>query len=78
MASPAYRDEFVDGLLDQGRAEGKVREAAKILEHILAARGFLVSDEVRARIRSCVDTDRLEAWIHAAISAETVEAVFGD
>ncbi|WP_069161522.1 hypothetical protein [Nocardia altamirensis] len=78
MASPAYRDEFVDGLLDQGRAEGELTGEAKMLIRILNARGFVVSGHLRARIQSCSETKQLETWADRAVSADTIEAVFLD
>jgi hypothetical protein len=65
----AFRDEFVDGLLDQGRAQGRAEgeargraegEAARLLR-VLAARGFTVPDDIRQRIESCRDLPRLRS-----------------
>ncbi|WP_338765323.1 hypothetical protein V7968_40460 [Nocardia vulneris] len=72
MASSIYRDEFMDGLLDQGRAEGE----AKSLLRILAVRRFDVPDDLRNRIMACTDTEQLESWIERAVVAESLAAVF--
>jgi hypothetical protein len=78
MASPAYRDEIIDGLLDQGRAEGEAQGQAKMLMRVLANRGFTLSDDLRSRIQSCGDTDQLEAWLDKAMTASSIEAIFND
>ncbi len=68
-----FRDEFVDGLLDQGRAEGE----AQMLLRFLAARGFEIPDDIRERVQSCPDTARLEAWGALAATASSLEDIFG-
>ncbi|MEU7138029.1 hypothetical protein ABZ942_01120 [Nocardia sp. NPDC046473] len=72
MASNTYRDDFVDGLLEQGEARGE----AKMLVRALAARGFAVSDELRAQILSSSDTKQLEAWMDKAVVADSLDAIF--
>ncbi|WP_107658630.1 hypothetical protein [Nocardia suismassiliense] len=74
MTSPTYRDDWIDGLLDQGRAEGE----AKMLLRVLAARGFAVSDELRIRVESCLDTVQLEEWGDMAMAADSLDAIFGN
>ncbi|MGW4841617.1 hypothetical protein [Nocardia brasiliensis] len=76
MASPTYRDEFMDGLLDQGRAEGEAKGEAKSLLRILAVRRFAVSDDLRTRIMACTDTEQLETWIERAVVAESLATIF--
>jgi hypothetical protein len=76
------RDEFIDGLLDQGRAEGRaegeVKGEAKMLLRIFAARGLVVPSDVRERILGCTDTARLEAWADQAVSGTSITEIFGD
>jgi hypothetical protein len=55
-------------------AEGE----AEMLLRVLAARGFVVPDDVRQRIRSCTDTAQLEAWGDRAATAPSLEEIFGD
>jgi hypothetical protein len=74
----SIRDEFVDGLLDQGRAEGEARGEAHMLLRVLAARGFTVPGHIRERVTSCTDTAQLEAWGELAATATSVNEVFGD
>jgi hypothetical protein len=80
LMATVFRDEFIDGLLDQGRAEGEARgraegEAAMLLR-ILAARGFGVPDDVRHRVQSCTDLAQLEAWGDRAVTARSLEEIF--
>ena len=72
LMATVFRDEFVDGLLDQGRAEGE----AVMLLRVLAARGFAVPDEIRQLIQSCKDLTQIEAWGDRAATAESLEDVF--
>jgi hypothetical protein len=72
LMATVFRDEFVDGLLDQGRAAG---EAAMLLR-VLAARGFTVPDDIRQRVQSCADLAQLEAWGDRAVTARSVEELF--
>lgn len=73
LMKTVLKDDFVDGLLDQGRAEGE----ARIVLRILTARGLPVTDEVRDRVTGCADTSQLEAWADRAITATVIEDVFG-
>lgn len=72
-----FRDEFIDGYIDKGRAEGELREASRMLLRICAARGFTVPDDVRERVTSCTDVTQLEAWADAAVVATNLREIFG-
>ncbi|MBB6120845.1 hypothetical protein [Nocardiopsis algeriensis] len=43
---------------------------------VLEARGFTVSGQVRARIRSCTDLGVLEAWVPKAVAVQAPEDLF--
>jgi hypothetical protein len=73
LMKTVFRDEFIDGLLDQGRAEGE----AQMLLRVLDARGFSVPGHVRERVTSCTDTAQLEAWGDKAATAASLEEIFG-
>jgi hypothetical protein len=81
LMARVFKDEFVDGLLDRGRAEGEARGRAEgeaeMLLRILAARGFAVPDDIRQRVRGCTDTSQLEAWGYLAVTAGSLEEIFG-
>lgn len=62
MTTVFPRDDFIDGLLDQGRAVGEARGEAKMLLRVLAARGFAVTDDVRERVVGCTDARVRTGW----------------
>jgi hypothetical protein len=66
-----HQSDFVRRYVFQGRAEG---EATALLA-VLAARRIDVSDEARARITACTDTETLTAWIGRAATADRIEDV---
>src|SRR5262249_23754255 len=63
-----------------GLAEGepKGHKAGKMaaLLAILAARGFSVTEEARARIEACKDEAILDGWIARATTASSIDDVF--
>jgi hypothetical protein len=73
LASRTYehQSDFVRRYVFQGRAEGEVVGEVTALLTVLAARG----PDVRARITACTDTDT--TWIGRAVTADTIEDVFG-
>lgn len=71
-----FRDEFVDGLLDQGRTEGRTEGQAQMLLRVLAARGFTVPAKVHDQVMSCTDSAQLETWADRTVTAETLRDVF--
>jgi len=80
LMATVFKDEFVDGLLDRGRAEGEARgraegEAAMLLR-VLAARGFTVPDDIRQHVQSCTDIAQLEAWGDRAVTATSIDEIF--
>jgi hypothetical protein len=70
------KDAFVDGLLDQGRAEGRAEGEAHLLLRIMTARGLDIPEHVRVRVAECTDTAILEAWADRAATATSVADVF--
>ena len=76
LMATVFRDEFVDGLLDQGRAQGRAAGEAAMLLRVLAARGFTVPDDIRQRVQSCTDLAQLEAWGDRAVTARSLEELF--
>jgi hypothetical protein len=61
----------------EGVAKGRAEEARVALRKVLVARAFRVTEDVRA----CIDREpriaRLEAWLEAAVTAESISDVFG-
>jgi hypothetical protein len=76
LMATVFRDEFIDGLLDQGRAEGRAAGEATMLLRVLAVRGFTVPDDIRQRVQSCADLAQLEAWGDRAVTAESIDEIF--
>ena len=72
----AFKDEFVDGLLDQGRAEGRAEGEAAMLLQVLRARGFEVPARIHQQIVNCADTAQLEAWARFAVNASSLSEIF--
>ena len=60
-------------LIEKGRVEGRVEGGAEGRSYavlaVLAARGILVPEALRARILSCTDIATLDAWIARAVTA---------
>ena len=69
-----FKDEFVDRIKAEGRAQG----AASMVLRILGARGFGVPGPVRDRVLSCTDLGQLEDWGGKAVTAAFLEDVFAD
>ena len=74
------KDPFIDGLLDQGRAEGVAKGVAKgeaqILLRIMTARGLDIPEHLRVRVAECTDTASLEAWADRAATATSLADIF--
>jgi hypothetical protein len=70
---PVWKDVFVDGLLDEGRLD----EGRKNVLHLLEKR-FGASAAVRGRVEGCLDIATIDLWFDRAITAKSVDEVFGD
>lgn len=66
----------------EGKAEGKVEGVAegeaKGVLRVLEVRGLTVSDDVRTRITTCTDLDRLGDWLDRAGTVAHAEELFGE
>ena len=62
---------FNDGWVD---ARGHARASAEAVLAVLDARGLVVTDDVRARVRACRDVDVLGRWLARAATAPSGEA----
>jgi hypothetical protein len=79
LSSNFAREHFSRGKAEgqaEGEARGLAEGEAKALLLILAARGVVVSEEVRGRIVGCADLDRLELWVRRAVTAESTDDLF--
>jgi hypothetical protein len=77
LMTTKFKDDFVDRYLAEGRAEGRVQAKAEMVLRILAVRGLRVSHKIREQVLACTDTSQLDAWADKAITAESVDDVFG-
>jgi hypothetical protein len=66
---------YLDGKAE-GKAEGKARGEAKGILRMLEYRRLPISDEVRERITTCTDLDRLDDWLERAGTVERAEDLF--
>lgn len=61
------KDSFVDGLLNQGRAE--------MLLELLRMR-FSVPDDIRRRVENCTDEIKIKTWFKRVPTAASLDEVF--
>jgi hypothetical protein len=73
-----YKSEYLRGLLERGRTEGRAEGARAALLAVLAARGIIPSDAGRARIEACTEVDVLQRWTTRAVSATHEDEVFAE
>jgi hypothetical protein len=73
-----YKSEYLRGLLERGRTEGRAEGARAALLAVLAARGITPSDGGRARIEACTEVDVLQCWTTRAVSATHEDEVFAE
>lgn len=78
LMTTVFKDDFIDGILSQGRAEGRAEGEARMLLRVLAARGFDVPARTRQAVRSCTDIAQLEAWADRAVVAASLDDIFGE
>ncbi|URM99701.1 hypothetical protein LUW76_38270 [Actinomadura madurae] len=61
----------------EGFAEGFAEGTARAVLIVLNTRGLPVSDEVRERVGACRDIQRLDHWLVRAVTAGSIDDVFG-
>ena len=72
------QDPNVQELIGEWEDKGRAAEARLLLHKVLAARSFLVTPDVRARVDGEPDVTRLESWLEAAVTATAIGDVFRD
>lgn len=60
----------------EGKAEGEAKGEAKGILRVLEVRGLPLSDDVRQRITTCTDLDRLNDWLDRSGTVERAEDLF--
>ena len=58
------------------RQEFERRGEATALLRLLAKRGFVVDEPVRARVLACQDSDQLDRWLDRVLTAASLDEVF--
>jgi hypothetical protein len=75
-----YRSEYNRAIFAEGEAvgeaRGEARGEAKAIMTVLDARGFTLSEDVRARIAGCTDLDQLDTWLRRVGSITNVNDLF--
>ena len=71
-----FQSEFAKKHQAKGRADGEAQGFAKAVLEILEARGFSISDEVRAGVLACTDSAQLAAWVRKAVAVASVDELF--
>ncbi|MEM7154135.1 MAG: Rpn family recombination-promoting nuclease/putative transposase [Myxococcota bacterium] len=73
---------MLDELLAKGEAKGRIKGRAKgiaeMVERLLDNRGLALTEELRARLADCEDQALLQRWFDRAVTAATLDEVFGD
>ncbi|WP_432925517.1 hypothetical protein ACQPZZ_32895 [Microbispora sp. CA-135349] len=75
------RENIAKGMAEgqaKGMAEGKAKGKTEAILTVLAARGIEVPDELNDKIRKCRDLDQLDAWIRAAATVQSADALLSD
>ena len=63
---------------EEGREEGRVEGRTDMLLELLRQRGLEPSAEVRARVASCADPDKIVRWFNKALVARSADEVVAD
>jgi hypothetical protein len=69
-----YRSDFARRHNGQGQIDALANDVLIVLD----ARGIEVPEDVRERITSCTELDRLETWIRRAATVSTAQDLFSD
>ncbi len=73
-----YKSDFAKKYVAQGREEGRVDAARKLLLAILEERSLGPSERTRARVEATSTPELLERWVRTAATATHEEDVFED
>ena len=64
------------GSLDAVREEGREEGRASAVLGVLAARGWAVPEDLRARVLACRDAALLDTWLRRGVTCGSIDAVF--
>ncbi|MEV6430688.1 hypothetical protein [Nocardia sp. NPDC051463] len=77
IRAEGYAIGFAEGRVI-GLAEGRIQGRARSILHILDRRAIAVPDDVRFRITTCLDGDRIDRWFDRCITATTITDLFSE
>ncbi|GGO28353.1 hypothetical protein GCM10010116_56810 [Microbispora rosea subsp. aerata] len=70
--------EYLSDWARENIAKGKAEGQAEAILTVLSARGIEVSEDLSEKIRKCNDLDRLAAWLRAAATVDSSDALLDD
>ncbi|WP_327045555.1 hypothetical protein OG320_28315 [Microbispora sp. NBC_01189] len=73
-----YLSDWARENIAKGQAKGIAEGKTDAILTVLAARGIEVPDELNDKIRKCRDLDRLDAWIRAAATVQSADALLNN
>ncbi|MEV2230785.1 hypothetical protein AB0H69_19690 [Streptomyces phaeochromogenes] len=62
----------------KGEAKGRAEGEAKGILLVLEVRGIPVPADVRERVTTCTDLDRMDAWLERSRTVERAEDLFAE
>lgn len=68
----------LDAVRSEGRLAGELLALRESLLEILSARGLHLSEAARGVVDACTDRALLKSWLHAAITATSVESLLAE
>ncbi|MEV7783945.1 hypothetical protein AB0O72_00885 [Streptomyces sp. NPDC088106] len=72
-----FEEKYLEGKAE-GEATGEARGEARGILRVLEVRGLALSDDVRQRIATCTDLDRLNDWLDRSGTVERAEDLFAE
>ena len=77
MFEERYEERYLEGVAE-GEARGEAKGEAKGVLLVLEGRGLPVSDDIRTRITTCTDLDRLNTWLSLSGTVKRAEDLFAE
>jgi hypothetical protein len=67
------KDDFIDGMIDQGHLRGARQMMLQLLD-----KRFSVPEDIRKRVEECADIAKIDVWFDRAITATSLDEVFAE
>jgi hypothetical protein len=86
MSTIEWKNDFVEGFVNQGRAEAKARAEAEaavsvrinLIMKMLGNRDLHPTKKQLSRLAECTDIATLDRWLERSITAASAKEVFAD